>query len=147
MYRSTLKKTLLLSTGVLLMGSGWSAPSLAQQVAIEEIIVTARQRSESLQDVPASITAFTAVQLERAGVQRVEDFINLTPGVTIVDTAEVGDTQVNIRGINGARDAGEQLCLDHRRDFAHQSGSLEPRIHEPATNRNSERPPGRHLRP
>ena len=111
MYRSTLKKTLLLSTSALLMGSGWSAPSLAQQVAIEEIIVTARQRSESLQDVPASITAFTAVQLERAGVQRVEDFINLTPGVTIVDTAEVGDTQINIRGINGARDAENSFAL------------------------------------
>ena len=111
MCRSTLKKTLLLSTSALLMGSGWSAPSLAQQVAIEEIIVTARQRSESLQDVPASITAFTAVQLERAGVQRVEDFINLTPGVTIVDTAEVGDTQINIRGINGARDAENSFAL------------------------------------
>jgi len=110
-HRSTLKKTLMLSTGVLLMSSSWSAPSLAQQVAIEEIIVTARQRSESLQDVPASITAFTAEQLQRAGVQRAEDFISLTPGVTIVDTAEVGDTQVNIRGINGARDAENSFAL------------------------------------
>ncbi len=111
MHRSTLKKTLLLSTSIVLMGSGWSAPSLAQQVAIEEIIVTARQREESLQDVLASITAFTTQQLERAGVQRAEDFINLTPGVTIVDTAEVGDTQVNIRGINGARDAENSFAL------------------------------------
>lgn len=108
---SPLKKTLLLSTSALLLGSTWTAPSFAQQVAIEEIIVTARQRSESLQDVPASITAFTADQLERAGVQRAEDFINLTPGVTIVDAAEVGDTQVNIRGINGARDAENSFAL------------------------------------
>ena len=105
MNRSPLKKTVLLSTSALLMGSVLSTPSEAQQFAIEEIIVTARQRSESLQDVPASITAFTSEQLERAGVQRAADFINLTPGVTIVDAAEVGDTQVNIRGINGARDA------------------------------------------
>lgn len=111
MQRTPLKKTLLLSTSALLLGSGWSAPSLAQQVAIEEIIVTARQREESLQDVPASITAFTTEQLERAGVQRAEDFINLTPGVTIVDTAEVGDAQVNIRGINGARDAENSFAL------------------------------------
>jgi iron complex outermembrane recepter protein len=110
-HRSTLKKTLLLSTSALLMGSTWSAASLAQQVAIEEIIVTARQRAESLQDVPASITAFTSEQLERAGVQRAEDFISLTPGVTIVDAAEVGDTQVNIRGINGARDAENSFAL------------------------------------
>ena len=111
MHRSILKKTLFLSTSALLMGSTWSAPSLAQQVAIEEIIVTARQRAESLQDVPASITAFTSEQLERAGVQRAEDFISLTPGVTIVDAAEVGDTQVNIRGINGARDAENSFAL------------------------------------
>ena len=111
MHRSRFKKSLLLSTSALLMSSSWSAPSLAQQVAIEEIIVTARQRAESLQDVPASITAFTSEQLERAGVQRAEDFINLTPGVTIVDTAEVGDTQVNIRGINGARDAENSFAL------------------------------------
>lgn len=111
MHTSALKKTLLLSTSALLMGSTWSAPSLAQQVSIEEIIVTARQRAESLQDVPASITAFTSEQLERAGVQRAEDFISLTPGVTIVDAAEVGDTQVNIRGINGARDAENSFAL------------------------------------
>jgi iron complex outermembrane recepter protein len=109
--RSPLKRTLLLSTSAILMGSMWTAPSLAQGFAIEEIIVTARQRSESLQDVPASITAFTSEQLERAGVQRASDFINLTPGVTIVDAAEVGDTQVNIRGINGARDAENSFAL------------------------------------
>lgn len=111
MNRSAFKTNLMLSASALLIGSGWTAPALAQQVAIEEIIVTARQRSESLQDVPASITAFTTEQLQRAGVQRAEDFISLTPGVTFVDAAEVGDTQVNIRGINGARDAENSFAL------------------------------------
>ena len=86
-------------------------PSVAQEGAIEEIIVTARQRAESLQDVPAAITAFTQSDLERAGVERAEDFIRLTPGVSIVNTAEVGDTQVNIRGINGARDAENSFAF------------------------------------
>ncbi len=71
---------------------------------IEEVVVTARQREESLQDVPASITAFTEAELNRIGVQRAEDFIGLTPGVVLVNTVEVGDSQVNIRGLNGARD-------------------------------------------
>ena len=75
------------------------------QIEIEEIIVTARQREERLIDVPASITAFTANVIERANIERAEDFIALTPGVSFVDTAEVGDTQVSIRGINGSRDA------------------------------------------
>ena len=94
-----------------LVASGFSGLALmptavvAQEGLIEEIIVTARQREESLQDVPAAITAFTRGDLERIGVQRAEDFIRLTPGVSMVNAAEVGDTQVNIRGINGARDA------------------------------------------
>ena len=79
--------------------------------ALEEIIVTARQRSESLQDVPASVQVFTGQKIEDSGIQRPSDFINLTPGVTIVDAAEVGDTQVNIRGINGARDAENSFAL------------------------------------
>ena len=111
MLRPRVKRIKALSVSAVLMASTFATPSLAQQVAIEEIIVTARQRAESLQDVPASITAFTSEQLERAGVQRAEDFIALTPGVTIVDAAEVGDTQVNIRGINGARDAENSFAL------------------------------------
>lgn len=89
----------------------WSTPVISQsngntdQFIIEEIIVTARRREESLKDIPGTVTVFTAASLESAAVQRAADFINLTPGVSMVDAAEVGDTQVNIRGINGARDA------------------------------------------
>ncbi len=78
---------------------------------IEEIVVHSRQRAERLQDVPATVTAITEAVLDRAGVQRAEDFIALTPGVTIVDAAEVGDTQVNIRGINGSRDAENSFAF------------------------------------
>jgi iron complex outermembrane receptor protein len=80
--------------------------------ALEEVVVTtARQRAENLQDVPASITALTADTLEAAAVDRAGDFIRLTPGVSLVQTAEVADAQVNIRGINGARDAENSFAL------------------------------------
>ena len=79
----------------------------AQQGAsyIEEVVVSARKREESLQDVPIAITAFTEETIERAGIERPADFISLMPNVTIVDTANVGDTQVSIRGIVSTRDA------------------------------------------
>jgi len=95
----------------------WSAPVYSQSsedddtMVIEEITVTARRREESLKDVPGTVTALTQTMLENAGVQRAEDFIALTPGVTMVDAAEVGDTQVNIRGINGARDAENSFAF------------------------------------
>ena len=77
-----------------------------------EIIVTARRQNERLSDVPASITVLTAETLARTGVTNAGGFAQLTPGVTIVTgTAEAGDTQINIRGINGARDAESSVAL------------------------------------
>jgi len=72
---------------------------------LEEIIVTARQREERIEDVPVTITAFTQTDIRNAGIERPQDFIALTPGVSQVQTAEAGDMQVNIRGINTGRDA------------------------------------------
>ncbi len=84
------------------------APAVAQDSgagSIEEVVVTARKRDESLKDVPISITAFTESTIQAAGIERPADFISLMPNVTIVDTANVGDTQVSIRGIVSTRDA------------------------------------------
>jgi iron complex outermembrane receptor protein len=76
------------------------------------IIVTARRQSETLAEVPSAITVFTADTLEKTGIERADEFVQLTPGVTIVTgTAEAGDTQINIRGINGARDAESSVAL------------------------------------
>ena len=79
--------------------------------ALEEIIVTARQREERIEDVPVTITAFTAAEIQNAGIERPQDFIALTPGVSQVQTAEAGDLQVNIRGINTSRDAETNFAL------------------------------------
>ncbi|MCW1384966.1 TonB-dependent receptor [Novosphingobium sp. KCTC 2891] len=91
------------------------APANAPQAAADAdsgIIVTARRQNERLQDVPASVAVLTASALERTGAVKAEDFVKLTPGVTIVTgTAEAGDTQINIRGINGARDAESSVAL------------------------------------
>jgi len=111
---------LVLASGAALGAIALSAPAMAQEApepapAAEEegaIIVTARRQSETLADVPAAVTVFTAESLAKSGVQRADDFIQLTPGVTIVTgTAEAGDTQINIRGINGARDAESSVAL------------------------------------
>ncbi len=95
-------------------------PALAQQAGEagaseaedNTIIVTARRQDERLQDVPASVSVLTADAIEKTGSVNTADFVGLTPGVTIVTgTAEAGDTQINIRGINGARDAESSVAL------------------------------------
>jgi iron complex outermembrane receptor protein len=77
-----------------------------------EIMVTARRMKERLSDVPASVSVIDEATLIKTGVTRAQDFIKLTPGVTIVSGAtEAGDTQINIRGVNGARDAESSVAL------------------------------------
>ena len=89
--------------------AAWGSVPLTQAqdgaFMIEEVVVTARKRAENLQEVPIAITAIDEQTLQRAGVERAADYIGLIPNVTLVDTANVGDTQVSIRGIVSTRDA------------------------------------------
>jgi iron complex outermembrane receptor protein len=85
-----------------------AAASLNAAIAdttLEEVTVTARKRAENVQEVPIAVTPFTAQEIRDAGIRRPADFIELIPNVTIVDTVNVGDTQVSIRGIVSTRDA------------------------------------------
>lgn len=79
--------------------------------SFEEITVTSRKRSESLQEVPLAVTAFTDVTIERKGIERPTDFINLTPNISMVDSVNVGEGRVNIRGIQGPFDTEQPFAL------------------------------------
>jgi len=54
-------------------------------LVIEEIVVTARKHEENLQTVPVAITAFTAADIEAAGIRDLRDIATLTPGL-VFDT-------------------------------------------------------------
>ena len=83
MTRSLYRNTLLVSAVIALLA--WqgdvSPPANAQEIALEEIVVTARKRSESLQDIPVSVTVFSAEQIDRAGFLDLEDITMQTTGV------------------------------------------------------------------
>jgi iron complex outermembrane receptor protein len=49
-------------------------------LAIEEIIVTSRKREETLMEVPVTVTAFGAKDIERMALDELPDFVNFTPG-------------------------------------------------------------------
>jgi iron complex outermembrane receptor protein len=103
-----------LALSVSLLASAASAQEVmpAAEDDAGEILVTARRGSERLIDVPATVNVLSAEAIQRTGVVRAQDFLQLIPGVTIVTgTAEAGDTQINIRGINGARDAESSVAL------------------------------------
>ncbi len=54
----------------------------ADGLRLQEVVVTARKRDESLQDVPMSITAFTAESIEAKGIDSVYDLARLTPNLS-----------------------------------------------------------------
>lgn len=79
--------------------------------AIEEVVVTARQRTEQLRDVPAAVTAFTSAAIEARGIEHPRDFIQSVPNVTMVETQNVGTSFVVIRGISQARNSEPSVAV------------------------------------
>ncbi len=77
----------------------------AQSQVIEEIVVTARKRDESLEDIPVSAKAFTADEIQSAGIDTPQDFIDLTPNITLVQTQNAGNSFITIRGVSQARNS------------------------------------------
>lgn len=74
-----------------------SAPAFAQ---LDEIVVTAQKREQSLQDVPISISAFDLESLEKNRISSIEDIAKFAPGVyTTPNPADETGVRVNIRGI------------------------------------------------
>jgi iron complex outermembrane receptor protein len=58
-----------------------AADAAVEDTALTEIIVTAEKRSENLERVPASITAFTSTTLDLQGIASVQDMTNYAPGL------------------------------------------------------------------
>jgi iron complex outermembrane receptor protein len=74
---------------------------------IEEIIVTAQKRATSLQDVPFSVAALTAEDLEQSGATNIVEVARNVPGLYIADLGP-GQSQVAIRGISAGQVVRDQ---------------------------------------
>ena len=77
--------------------SAISATAQAQS-AIEEVVVTATKREESLQDVPIAVTALTGQALEELGITNFSDYVMQLPGVTAGGSGP-GQNTIYIRGV------------------------------------------------
>jgi len=71
-------------------------------VQLEEIIVTARKRDESLQDVPAAVTAFTTDQLIAAGIKDAIGLATVTPNLVFdqITAGSTGSSAISLRGVS-----------------------------------------------
>ena len=76
-------------------------PAAAQQ--LEEIVVTATHREESIQDVPISVTALGSADLEAAGIFDATTVALNVPGMAFAEFAP-GQSLISLRGITSVDD-------------------------------------------
>ena len=88
-----------------------AAPGAGADLGLEEIVVTARKRDESLIDVPVSITAFSETEIQSAGIARPQDFVALTPNMTMIQTQNQGTSFIVVRGISQARNSEPSVAV------------------------------------
>lgn len=92
----THKKALAGAVSAAVMASTLTAPTWAQ--TLEEVIVTATKRSESVQDVPLAITALSGEFMNKVNLTDVKDLVSFTPGVSGNSKDGFLDT-ISVRGI------------------------------------------------
>ncbi|MDZ7784659.1 MAG: TonB-dependent receptor plug domain-containing protein [Halioglobus sp.] len=71
----------------------------ASPVALEEVIVTASKRTESLQDVPMSVSAYSEQTIRDANINSADDLAVLSPVLTITTNTQPNTAAFRIRGI------------------------------------------------
>jgi iron complex outermembrane recepter protein len=84
--------------GAAVMGFAGVAAAQEAPASVDDIIVTAQKREQSLQDVPIVVTTLSQEVLDGAGVQDIKDLQILTPGMTVTSTQSEASTTVRIRG-------------------------------------------------
>jgi iron complex outermembrane recepter protein len=67
---------------------------------VEEVVVTARKREETLQSVPVAVAALRTEDLQRAGAASLADVARLTPGLTFYQGNAGTLTAPTIRGLS-----------------------------------------------
>ncbi|MEH6610196.1 MAG: TonB-dependent receptor [Halioglobus sp.] len=93
-----------IATAVLLATAMSSGNALAQ---IEEVIVTATKRAQTLQEIPIAVSVVSSESIERAGVMDIKDLQTLVPSLRVTQLQSSANTNFIIRGFgNGANNAG-----------------------------------------
>ena len=104
--------------------SGGVAAQTAPSNVLQEVVVTAQRRSESLQNVPLSITALSAIALEQKAVTTFFDYAGQVPNLAFANTGDGSGTArtISIRGISGDGTTGFYI------DETPVPDSIDPRV-------------------
>ncbi len=102
--------TLVASASTLMFSAGAAAQEPGVEASnADEIVVTARFREESIQDIGGSIAALDGAELQRSGIVDFEDLANRVAGVELLDRGP-NTNEINIRGVtNSTQVSGNAL--------------------------------------
>ncbi len=96
-FLGRIAKLLPIVVALLLGGIAPSVILAADEGVLEEIVITARKKSESLQDVPIAVAAFSGEDLSNWGIGGIHTLQNATPGLVFSTTGAL--TQPYLRGV------------------------------------------------
>jgi iron complex outermembrane receptor protein len=116
LLRTYYKPALAAGIATLMAGGGASAEpagvTAASEVGgLEEIIVTARRREESLMRIPDSVSAFSSEQIDAQRLTEISDFLALTPNVKIIEEQDGATNTIFIRGIGSNRNQASAVAF------------------------------------
>src|SRR5271154_4316644 len=103
---SKLRISIAAVLGVLSGARSLAATAEGGSDALEEITVTAQRRSQSMQDVPISMQAFTGQALQQLNVTTFDDYIKYLPNVTSANNGP-GQSEVFMRGLSAGSQASQ----------------------------------------
>lgn len=101
-FRSSLAFLALLPgalTGIAAYAQEKPDPNGPDPLALEEVVVTANRREESIQEVPMSVTAFSSEFFKDSGVTNLTGLEQYTPSLKITPGTDSNSTSIRIRGI------------------------------------------------
>ncbi|MCR6650669.1 MAG: TonB-dependent receptor [Cellvibrionaceae bacterium] len=116
--QSVFKKPLYLAI-TLLCASGAASAQTGESKILEEVLVTAQKRVQTLQEVPISVAAVTGDKIERMGVENLEDLTAYVPNIHFTETGL--STQMRIRGIGSDNSQGFEQSVGVYKDGIYHS--------------------------
>ena len=109
------------SASAIALGSGAQAQTAArtaarpaEEVTLGEIVVTARRRAESLQEVPQTVNAVTSDTLQKLNIRQFQDIQTVAPGLSLQQSNTGFQNTASLRGVTFDVNTGGQIATVQR---------------------------------
>lgn len=106
-FETQLAYRLLAGAAMLALTVPVHAQEAEEAIDGNEIVVTATKRNETIQDVPFSIAAVTAADIQKTGAGNIEDIARNVAGLTVQNLGP-GQSQVSVRGVSAGQIVRDQ---------------------------------------